>query len=231
MVTTVTMAQAEPDHLAHGRALLLDGRCPSCAELLPPRSLFRLAPCPRCEGAIDSQIAGLKLAEAVEARGRRHVLAIAAAVAGAHLILGWMPLAGALALLAAAAWIRVGILQPASDLLSPKRRTLTRWTARLVMGVALALTVIATELLTLLPVVGLPIKAVLGAGEVALAAWAVATYVHWQVRREAEGRPIDAGEWMILVVAVAALVLATLAVVLAFAAVASAFDYVLEWLS
>lgn len=221
----------DPRAHAHARALLLGGRCPSCAEPLPAKSLFRSAPCPRCEAAVDPRMGGAALAEAVETRGRTHVFVIAAVVGVAHLLLGWLPLVGAFALLAAAAWIRVGVLQPASELLEPKRRVLTRWTARLVMGVALAATVIATEALTLLPVVGLPIKAVLSAGEVALAAWAVAAYAHWQVRREAEGEAIAAWEWIILAFVGLLLIAAVVVVALAFAAMAAAFDYLLGWLS
>jgi hypothetical protein len=143
----------------------------------------------------------------------------------------WLPLVGALVLLLAAAWIRVGILQPTSAMLSPRRRVLTRWTARLVMAVALALTVIVTEALSLIPVLGLPVKAVISAGEVAIAAWAVTTYAHWQLRREAEPHPIDAWEWVLLAVSFAALIGSVILLALAFAALASAFDIALGWLS
>lgn len=174
---------------------------------------------------------GSQLTDSVEARGRRHLLFIALAVGLAHLFLGWLPLVGALVLMLAAAWIRVGILQPTSALLSPRRRTLTRWTARLIMGAALALTVVLVEALTLLPMLGLPAKALVGAAEVALAAWAVTAYVHWQLRREAQGRAIGTWEVALLAAAFAALFTACLAVIAAFAALASAFDVALGWLS
>ncbi len=155
------------------------------------------------------------------------MLGLAVGVGLTQLLLGWLPLVGALALVLAAAWIRVGILQPTSAMLSPKRRVLTRWTARLLMAAAVAATVIVTEALTLLPVVGLPVKALLGAAEVALAAWAVAGYVHWQLRREAAGRPIEGWEWAILAFALATMIAAVLALALAFVALASAFDALL----
>lgn len=180
---------------------------------------------------MDPGLVGASLAAKVEARGRRRLLGVAVAVALAHLFLGWVPLIGALVLVIAAAWIRVGILQPTSAMLSPRRRVLTRWTARLLMAAAVAATVIVTEALTLLPIVGLPIKALLGAAEVALAAWAVTGYVHWQLRREASGQAIANSEWLILGFAVAALIASVVMLALAFVALASAFDTLLGWLS
>ncbi|WP_146157758.1 hypothetical protein [Enhygromyxa salina] len=173
----------------------------------------------------------MTLATDVQGRGRRQLIGIAVAVGLAHLLLGWVPLIGALVLLVAAAWIRVGILQPTTAMLSPRRRVLTRWTARLVMAAALAVTVILTEALTLIPVLGLPAKAVIGAGEVAIAAWAVTVYVHWQLRREAASRPIASWEWVVLVLCFAGLVASVILLALAFAALASAFDAALGWLS
>lgn len=215
----------------HVRALLLDGRCPGCAELLGARALFGAGPCPRCDTDLAAARGDTRaLADDARERGHRRLLGIALAVGAAHLVLGWVPLAGALILLLATAWIRVGILQPTSALLSPRRRVLTRWTARLVMAAALALTVIAIEALTLVPVLGLPIKAVLGAGEVVFVAWAVTAYAHWQLDREAAREPIAAGEWLVLGLCFAAVVTAALLLALAFAALASAFDSLLGWL-
>lgn len=179
---------------------------------------------------MDPGLAGVSLVGDVRERGRRQLLGIALAVGAAHLLLGWMPLIGALVLVVAAAWIRVGILQPTSAMLSPRRRVLTRWTARLVMAAALALTIIATEALTLLPIVGLPVKAVLSAGEVAIAAWAVMTYAHWQLRRESERLPIAVWEWVVLALCFVALVASVIVLALAFAALASAFDTLVGWL-
>jgi hypothetical protein len=170
------------------------------------------------------------LAAAIEARGRRRLLGLAVAVGLAQLLLGWLPLVGALALVLAAAGIRVAILAPTSALLSPRRRVLTRWTARLLMAAAVAATVIAVELLTLLPVLGLPIKAVIGAAEVAIMASAVTGYVHWQLRREAAGQAIAAWEWVILALAFAALVTSVVTLALVFVAIAAAFDSILGWL-
>jgi hypothetical protein len=220
----------EGDYAAHARALLLLGCCPACAEPLAARSLFGSVPCGRCEAAIDPALGGARLASELRERGRRRLVAIILAVGLAHLLLGWIPLAGAVVLVLAAAWIRLGILQPISAMLSPRRRVLTRWTARLVMAAALAVTVIAVEALTLVPVLGLPIKALLGTGEVAIAAWAVTAYVHWQLEREAAGEAIASWEWLVLGLCFAALIASVVALALAFAWLASAFEGLLEWL-
>jgi hypothetical protein len=218
------------DRAAHARALLLRGRCPACAELLDARSLFADGQCRRCDSSIDPQRLGVHLAVELEARGRRRLWAVVIAVGLAHLLLGWMPLVGALALVLAAAWIRVGILQPSTAVLSPPRRILTRWSARLLMAAALAVTVTVTEALTLLPVIGLPAKAAIGAAEVALAAWAVTAYAHWQLRREAARQGIETWEWLILAFAFALLIAAVVGLALAFIALAAALDSLLGWL-
>lgn len=219
------------DIAAHARALLLAARCSACAEPLSARSLFGAVPCSWCGAQIDPRLAGARLANDLRDRGRRHLLGIAVAVGAAHLLLGWMPLIGALVLLVAAAWIRVGILQPTSAMLSPRRRALTRWTARLVMAGALALTVIVTEALTLVPVLGLPAKAVISAGEVAIVAWAVTTYVHWQLRREAQHLPVAGWEWSVLGLCFIGLIGSVVLLALAFAALASGFEATLGWLT
>jgi hypothetical protein len=82
----------------------------------------------------------------------------------------------------------------------------------------------------LLPVVGLPIKAGIGAAEVALVAWAVGVYVHWQLRREASNQPIAPWEWSILALALAALIASVVALALALIWLAAALEMVVVWL-
>ena len=218
------------DRAAHSQALLLAGRCPNCAERLDARSLFGARPCPACEGQVEAELSGTPLAAQVRARGRRQLIFIALGVGVAHLTLGVVPLLGALVLVGAAAWIRVGILQPASAMLSARRRVLTRWTARLIMAICVALTVVTTEALTFIPVFGPIAKSIISAGEVALVAGAVTRYVHWQVDREAAGERIAGWEWGLLLACGLALVAALVLVALAFVALASAYDTALGWL-
>ena len=218
------------DLAAHTRALLLDGRCPACAEPLGARALFGREPCSHCGAEVRAHQGGTPLADQIRERGKRQLLMIAAGVGVAHLVLGSFPLLGALVLIAAAAWIRVGILQPVSAMLSPRRRVLTRWTARLVIAAALAIAVIATELLTLVPLLGPIAKSIIGAAEVAIAAWAVTRYVHWQLDREAVDQPIEAWEYIVLVACIVGLVASVVALALAFTFLVEAFDGLLGWL-
>ena len=178
----------------------MEGRCPACAEQMPPLVLFRHKPCPHCmESPAQWRVDGQAIAAGIEHKSKKQVLVVAAIVAASHLVLGWMPLTGALALVLAAVWIRVGIINPAAKVLSPTRAMLMRWTARLIVGVLVAVTVIFSEALTLLGPLGLPVKAVLSAGEVIIAALGVTAYVNWQVRREASHQPVEAWEWAILI--------------------------------
>jgi hypothetical protein len=214
-----------PELVAHARALVLDGRCPACAEPMPPLGLFRGRPCTRCgESPASFRIGAHEIAGAVARRSNKHVVIVAGIVAAAHLLLGWVPLTGALALLAAAIWIRFGILVPATRVMSPTRGMLTRWTARLIVGVLVAFTVVFSEALTLIGPLGLPVKAVLGAGEVVIAALGVSAYVNWQVRREAAGTPVEAWEWAILGGALIMLGLAAAGLALATVFIATALS-------
>lgn len=209
--------------VAHARALVLDARCPACAEPLQPLGLFRGRACARCgESAAAFRIDGQQIVTDVARRSNKHVLVVAGVVAAAHLLLGWVPLTGALALVAAAMWIRFGILMPATRLMSPTRGMLSRWTARLIMGVLVAFTVVFSEALTLVGPFGLPIKAALGAGEVVIAALGVSAYVNWQVQREAAGRPVEAWEWAVLGGALIMLGLAAAGLALATVLIATA---------
>ncbi len=193
--------QGDPRGLAaHHRALASRGRCPACAERLPAPALFRGEPCPSCEARLAQfNLFGRDVAQDLESQGQWGLIALIAVVAAVHLFLGWVPLLDAVVIAGAAVWIRLGLLNPVTRTLSPRRRLLTRWTARLLMGSFLAFTLVFSQLLTLLPFIGLPAKAVLGAIEVAGAAGIVTAYAHWQLRRERDGREVAVWEWVLLV--------------------------------
>lgn len=220
-----------PALVFHTRELLLDGRCPACAESLPPVVLFRGHNCPHCaESPANFKLDGSMVVAEVEGRSKKSVFIVAGIVAVAHLILGWMPLTGAVSLVVAAIWIRVGLINPATKVLNPTRAMLTRWTARLIVAVLLAVSVIFSEVLTLIGPFGLPIKAILGGAEVVIAATGVMAYVNWQVRREAKGTPVEPWEWAILVFALVLLGIAAAGIAIAAIFVASALTKLAEGL-
>lgn len=120
----------------------------------------------------------------------------------AELLIGWIPLADVVVALGIALWIRLAILRPAVAMMSPGRRLVTRGTARVLVGALLAGLLVVSQLVTFLGPLGLPVKAVLGAAEVGLAALLVTRYVASQVEREAAGKPIEAAEIGLLIVMV-----------------------------
>ena len=185
---------------AHGQALVLASRCPACAELLGWKALWRGAPCRSCGGTLSAwSLDAEEVSVRLQRRGMMHLAGVTAAVAVGHFAVGWFPLLSTLLMVAAAAWIRFGILRPLTAGMSPKRRTLTRWTARLLVGVFLALSLILTEALTLVPVIGVIGKSLLGVAQVAAIAGIVTGYVRWQLGRCARGDEPAAWEWALLV--------------------------------
>ena len=227
---TIGTVQGVPEGLAaHHRALASRGRCPACAERLPAPSLFRGEPCPACGAQLAQfRLYGHDVARELERRGQWGLIALIVIVAVVHLILGWVPLLDALVIAGAAIWIRIGLLNPVTHTLSPRRRLLTRWTARLLMGSFLAFTLVFSQLLTLLPFISLPAKAALGAIEVAGAAGIVTAYTHWQLRRERDGRDVAAWEWVLLVGSVVTLLLMVAALTYAIIMLVGTLD---AWIS
>ena len=184
---------------AHGQALVLLGRCPRCAEILTYRALFRSEPCKRCDTAlIEFDIDASSISSRLGRKGILHLAGVSTAVAIGHFVVGWFPLLSSLLMLAAAVWIRFGILYPLTVVMSLKRRMLTRWTARLLVGAFLAFSLIATEALTLIPGLGVIAKALLGVLQVAGIAAIVTFYVRWQLQRAVTGREPAAWEWAAL---------------------------------
>lgn len=215
----------------HGIALLVRGRCPACAELVPVSRLFRDEPCPHCGGRLEAhRDASDRVVDVLTTRGRRRLIGVCAAVAVAHLVLGWIPLLETLTLLLAALWLRFGITMPAVRAMSPPRRIVATWTARLLVGALLAVTLVFTQLAMLLGPAALLLKAILGVVQVAGAAALITAYLHWQLRREVAREPVGAAEWVVLALVTAALLAAVAAIGVAFFFVLSAIDWVLTGL-
>jgi len=194
----------------HHAALLREGRCPACAEELSARALFGRAPCGAC-GA-DTRAFGLSDApQRFDQRAQRTVWVSAGLAALAQVLVGWIPLADVLVAMGVAAWLRFAILSPAAAMMSPGRRVITRGTARLLVGVLLAVLLVASQLLTLLGPLGLPFKAAIGAAEVGLGAMLVTRYTAAQLQREAAGKPVEGAEIGLLVAMVLAMLAAAFA--------------------
>ena len=197
----------------HRRALVLARRCPACAEHAPPAVLFRGRPCKHCGTALGQLgLYGQDLVAAIESSSRWGFIVVAVLVGVVHLVLGWVPLLDAAVLILATVWIRFAVLHPATEAMSPRRRVITRLTARLWSGTLISVVLVASQFLTLVGVFGLPVKALIGAGAVVGSVFIVRRYVLWQLRREARGVELAGWEYAILLLS-AALVLGAIAAV------------------
>jgi hypothetical protein len=134
---------------------------------------------------------------------------IAAALAGlAQLVVGLIPLADVLVALGVAAWLRLAILGPATAIMSPKRRVVTRGTARMLVAALLAFALVLSTVLTIFGPLGLVAKVMLAAMQVFVGASAITRYTQMQLGREAAGRPVAAVEIVLLTAVLLLLVLA-----------------------
>jgi hypothetical protein len=200
---------------AHRAALVAGRRCPACAEPLRARVLFAGAACACGERIADHGLHGAAALERLNRRGRTTTV-VAGILAGvAQLVVGWIPLADILVALGVAAWLRLAILGPATSIMSPARRVVTRATARMMVGALLAFALVFSTLATLFGPLGLPAKAIFAAAQVFVGAYAVTRYTKRQLRREAAGRSVAAAEIVLLVAAIVLLVLTVAGFVLA----------------
>ena len=153
--------------------------------------------CPRC-GTSTARHGGAPLEGTLHKRLNRRLWLIVAGVAAAQLLVGWFPLLGSGAVVLAAGAHRFLIVDPASAHLGTRRRLVTRWTIRLLVACFLALTLVVSELCTLIPGVSGGVKAFLAALQVDVMGVVSLRYIAWQVRREREGRPVSTFEWALL---------------------------------
>ena len=204
MTSPPTLAASEE----HELALLLSGRCRRCAERLPGGTALRGRPCPRCgEATLPSATDRAVLQELHGSESAvRLWLAVVAVTVGA-LVASWFPLINSLLIIGALVWLRFTVVKPGLSLLTPRRRIVARWTLRLATGCFLALSIIALELLTLIPAAGALVKTVVSAAEVAAAGVLTRRYLTWQIGREGRGAPVAFWELALLGVWTAVLVL------------------------
>ena len=159
--------------------------------------LLRDAACPACETRPAAFApGGEELLQALEARVRGQRLWVGALGGAAAFLIGWMPFLPALVFFGVYLWLRLGVLNPLSQFLSPHRRLVTRWTARLLLSALLVLLLVAGLMLSLLP----PLAMVGNASLVVLKVWGctylITHYLHWQLRREQQGAPVSPLEWL-----------------------------------
>ena len=184
----------------HARELTLLGRCPGCAELIPVGTLLRDMPCPHCDtqlGLFES--GGKQVVQTLEARICRQRLLVSIAAGAMALLVGWMPLVSTLVFLGAYLWLRMGVLNPLSQFLSPHRRLITRWTSRLALSCLLVIVLIVSMIMSLLPPIAMVGNSFMAFLKVWLCTYFLTSYIHWQMRRELACQPVLRWEWVPLV--------------------------------
>ncbi len=187
------------DLRVHRRMLLGRGRCSECAESVPPRSLMTGAECPHCGQSPRwpvEQGAGGRV-ELVTGRWRRTRWWVYGGAGAGSLILGPFPLAASLLVLIALLVARYVLFREALEWLSPRRRVLARFSLRMWMaGVAVA-TLIAQELLTLIPLVNLVAKPLVSLLMIAIFVEGGLRFIRGRLERDQETTDLDTWEWAV----------------------------------
>jgi hypothetical protein len=184
----------------HELALLLSGRCRRCAERIPGGTALRGLPCPRCgEQTLPSPTDREVLHQLASDRASVRLWLAVAVVALAGFAASWFPLLTSVLLIAALVWIRITLVRPALQFLTPQRRMVSRLTLRLAAGCFVAAAILLNELLTFIPAFGALAKVALSAGQVAAAGLFARRYLAWQTEREARAIPMAAWEVGLLV--------------------------------
>lgn len=181
----------------HIRELVLRGRCAACAELVPVGTLLREAPCPTCGTRLEVFPAGgEELLATLERRVRQQRLWVSVGMGAVAFCFGWVPLLPALAYLGAYLWLRLGVLNPLSQFLSPHRRLITRWTSRLLLSVLLVALVVLGMVASLVAPAGMVGNGLLVFLKVWIGTQLLTRYLHWQLRREHAQVKVSALEWL-----------------------------------
>lgn len=183
----------------HRRQLMLDLRCAHCAERAPPEVLLRAVPCASCGErnvwSADEADGGVVPELTSTWRARRYW--VYALVGVGSLVGGALPLVATLLTFLGMAVARYGMLRAALRWLTPARRAATALTLHLGLVLASLAALVAHELLTLLPVVNLPLKGAVSVLGVMAYTELALRLVERQLRRDHESPRLDAWEWLL----------------------------------
>jgi len=196
---------------------MLEMRCAHCAERVRPEVLLRAVRCACC-GELNTWSggdAGERVLRDLSATWRARRYGVYALVGVGSFFGGALPLVASGVTFVGMAVARYGILRAALRWLTPARRTATAMTLHIGLVTASLVALIVHELLTLLPVVNLPLKGVASVLGVMAYTELALRLVERQLHRDRRGPGLDAWEWLLP----AALVAAALGLAVAVAAV------------
>jgi hypothetical protein len=199
---------------SHGLALALAGRCPCCAELSPRLGVLARTPCERCGGSLARVELADELYDVYAAQSAERLGLSLVALGLVGLVVGFVPLLGALLVAIGFGVFQLRVVRPALSLCGRSRRLVARWTLRLFASSVGVVTAVGVTLASALGLGGwvTAVAAPLGLG----GAWIASRgYLLWQLRRERRGQRVAPIEWLLLVAALTLMVLAATAVVAA----------------
>lgn len=180
----------------HARELLLLGRCPACAELIPALVVLRGESCDHCAtpARVDARHEEA-LTEALSARWARRSWIAVGIVGMASLLGGFVPFVQAPILLVGTLLAQVWVIGDAIGWLSPLRGAFTRLTLNLLLAALGVADLAANALVAGIPLLSAPILGLLGAATLWLYLAAARTLIRARLARDREGAPLGVTEW------------------------------------
>ncbi len=219
------------DLAAHQQALLLGRRCASCAEHVAARTLIDKTSCPHC-----GKVSRWQRLDDVEARvdailqpWRRRRYWIYGLTAAGSFLTGSLPVVATVVTIIALVVMRHTVLRAPMVWLGPRRRVVTRLWLRLWLVIVALSALVLNELLTLLPIANMFIKAIVSVAAAAGYLELGLAYSRNRIRREQRGPELDWWEWALPAAMLALILIGCVAVIavgiFVFAALGATFDW------
>ncbi len=194
----MSVALTTPEHptdAVHAQELLLRGRCPACAEHLPPLTLLRGEACPRCEAPTRGEAPPDALEARLAERWARRAWVAVAVVGLASLLGGFVPLLQAPLFFVGMVLAHVWVVRAALGWLTPARGAFARLTLSLVLsGLGVVDLVIAVAVV---PAVGAsaPVLGLAGAAGLAIYLAIARRLILSRLSMDRRGLGLQFGEW------------------------------------
>ena len=180
---------------AHTQELLLRGRCPACAESLPPLTLLRGEACPRCGSPTGGEALPEALEERLAARWRRRAWIAVAVVGLASLAGGFVPLLQAPLFFVGMLLAHMWVVGAALGWLTPVRGAFARLTLNLLLAVLGVVDLVIA--VAVVPAVGAsgPVLGLTGAAGLAVYLAIARGLIRSRLSMDRQGLGLQLSEW------------------------------------
>jgi hypothetical protein len=208
-VSTGTLAP----EMRHAQELLLRGRCPACAEHLPPLTLLRGEPCPRCDGGTRADGGEEDLEAWLAERWRRRAWIAVGVVGTACLVGGYLPLLQTPLFFVGTLLAHVWVVRSALGWLTPARAAFARLTLSLLLAALGVVDALVAVAVMPLPIASGPVLGFTGAAGIALYLACARRLILARLVLDRQGARLQVAEWGLpigVLVAFAASMLAAL---------------------